>query len=580
MSVVRSVHRLDIAAPSAELARRAGLLVEDALRTASLPGDGAELVLVRRLDLPVFDSRVSAQSVARGLESAFRALAPVSGRDADDAQLAAACAVRFADALEAHLALSARLLAGRPARAWCWALAVPGYRPGAGTGAGLRSIALSLARGEAAAAALPHWFARIVAWGGIERLLRALDADDAERIARCCPPSRAATVGAAGDAPAWQRAQAWARQGLARDDPRRRLLEAMAAGRTWMPAAEDEGGTTHHGARALRTIPRPHEPQAPRLERETPPREGANAPSPTATLQPERPQDATASPPRDAAVSASACDPAAPPADADTHASPTRSPPPTAGPTARDAPPHRTWRIRPPHAGAAPYHALAAGERASAASHVEPGTPSRRDRAPSATAPGHGRADAGPTTHPIPGVERSHALSPLRGADPLHPAIGGPSAPHAIEAPTRAGGLLFLLPVLDRVGLPAWLQAHPDAGGALPARVMGALLRRLRVADDDPAWCLGHPAADDDERRRAARWLAACRRHLRVAIGIGPASLCLRPAQLVITPTHADVWLALDQLDLRIRRAGLDIDPGWLPWFGRVVRFHYGRRPS
>ncbi len=48
----------------------------------------------------------------------------------------------------------------------------------------------------------------------------------------------------------------------------------------------------------------------------------------------------------------------------------------------------------------------------------------------------------------------------------------------------------------------------------------------------------------------------------------------------MITPTHADVWLAFDQLDLRIRRAGLDIDPGWLPWFGRVVRFHYGRRPS
>lgn len=164
MSLARSVHRLDIAAPSAALARRAGLLVEDALRTASLPGDGAELVLVRRLDLPAFAPGVSAQGVAIGLESACRALAPVSGRDADDAALAAARAVHFADALEAHLALSARLLAGRPARAWCWALAVPGYRPDAGIGAGLRSIALSLARGEAAATALPHWFARIVAW--------------------------------------------------------------------------------------------------------------------------------------------------------------------------------------------------------------------------------------------------------------------------------------------------------------------------------------------------------------------------------------------------------------------------------
>ena len=30
-----------------------------------------------------------------------------------------------------------------------------------------------------------------------------------------------------------------------------------------------------------------------------------------------------------------------------------------------------------------------------------------------------------------------------------------------------------------------------------------------------------------------------------------------------------------EHLDLDIRRAGLDIDPGWLPWLGRVVRFRY-----
>ena len=39
--------------------------------------------------------------------------------------------------------------------------------------------------------------------------------------------------------------------------------------------------------------------------------------------------------------------------------------------------------------------------------------------------------------------------------------------------------------------------------------------------------------------------------------------------------TDLDVSLPLDQADIRVRRAGLDLDPGWLPWFGRVVRFHY-----
>ena len=36
-----------------------------------------------------------------------------------------------------------------------------------------------------------------------------------------------------------------------------------------------------------------------------------------------------------------------------------------------------------------------------------------------------------------------------------------------------------------------------------------------------------------------------------------------------------DVTLPMSAVDLRIRRAGLDIDPGYLPWFGRVVHFHY-----
>lgn len=579
MSLARNVHRLDIAAPSAALARRAGLLVEDALRTASLPGDGAELVLVRRLDLPAFTPGVSAQGVAIELESACRALALVSGRDADDAELAAARAVHFADALEAHLALSVRLLAGRPARAWCWALAVPGYRPDAGIGAGLRRIALSLARGEAAATALPHWFARIVPWGGIERLLQALDADDTALIAPCCTPGRPAKGVAPGDTPAWQRALAWARQVLAGDDPRRRLLEALAAGRG-LAAVEDAGGSSERGAQAWRTKPRRRGPQATELVTGRPLLQSADAQSPTAALRPARARTAAASPPRDTAGTGNAFAPVAAPARAGTRLSAMRSPQPNADPAAGVAPRASAWRIVPPPTDAEPYRALAAIGRASAASPLAPGTPSLRDGAQPAAGAGQGRADAGAALQNTPDPEPSRPPGPRRAANPPRPTAGWMSAPHAIDAPTRIGGLLFLLPVLERVGLPAWLQAHPDAGGALPAVVLGALLNRLGVADDDPAWWLGRPAADDDARRQGAHWLAACRRHLRVAIGIGPASLCLRPAQMVITPTHADVWLAFDQLDLRIRRAGLDIDPGWLPWFGRVVRFHYGRRPS
>jgi hypothetical protein len=45
-----------------------------------------------------------------------------------------------------------------------------------------------------------------------------------------------------------------------------------------------------------------------------------------------------------------------------------------------------------------------------------------------------------------------------------------------------------------------------------------------------------------------------------------------------LTRTDLDVTMPLANVSVLIRRVGLDIDPGWLPWFGdfgRVVRFHY-----
>jgi hypothetical protein len=45
-----------------------------------------------------------------------------------------------------------------------------------------------------------------------------------------------------------------------------------------------------------------------------------------------------------------------------------------------------------------------------------------------------------------------------------------------------------------------------------------------------------------------------------------------------VNRTDLDVTLPLELADIRGRRVGLDLDPGWLPWFGRVVRFHYLHR--
>jgi hypothetical protein len=53
------------------------------------------------------------------------------------------------------------------------------------------------------------------------------------------------------------------------------------------------------------------------------------------------------------------------------------------------------------------------------------------------------------------------------------------------------------------------------------------------------------------------------------------ARILLRPARLVRTPWSADLTWPPVSADIVLRRAGWDIDPGWLPWIGRVVRFHY-----
>ncbi len=48
-----------------------------------------------------------------------------------------------------------------------------------------------------------------------------------------------------------------------------------------------------------------------------------------------------------------------------------------------------------------------------------------------------------------------------------------------------------------------------------------------------------------------------------------------RSGYVATTRTHLDVTFDQTQLDIGIRRAGLDIDPGWVPWLGRIIYIHY-----
>jgi hypothetical protein len=48
-----------------------------------------------------------------------------------------------------------------------------------------------------------------------------------------------------------------------------------------------------------------------------------------------------------------------------------------------------------------------------------------------------------------------------------------------------------------------------------------------------------------------------------------------RGAVVAADPGWIEVRFSLRDLDPAIRRAGLDLDPGWLPWLGTVVSFAY-----
>jgi len=47
------------------------------------------------------------------------------------------------------------------------------------------------------------------------------------------------------------------------------------------------------------------------------------------------------------------------------------------------------------------------------------------------------------------------------------------------------------------------------------------------------------------------------------------------PAQIEYTASHLDIHYPIQQVHIEVRKAGLDINPGWLPWLGMVVNFHY-----
>lgn len=145
---------------------------------------------------------------------------------------------------------------------------------------------------------------------------------------------------------------------------------------------------------------------------------------------------------------------------------------------------------------------------------------------------------------------------------------------------TDWAGLWLLVPVLLRQGFAAEALAPGDPQAQHQAAVFKALLQGLRQRYRlDAAACdwmdtlrgQGTEAAQIEAQAWLRKLRLACVRQARLPL----LRLLRRPGELLISAHRLDVVMPLRTLDIRLRRAGFDIDSGYLPWLDLVLRFHY-----
>ncbi|MBP1467362.1 hypothetical protein EYB53_016740 [Candidatus Chloroploca sp. M-50] len=579
----RLVHRVRLHAPAAHLVQRGAFLLEDALRTASLPGAGpGRLLLVRYLHVGTINPARNPVALAMALEERMRLLRATAVHAAT-AGAPAAQAVYFHDEAEAYTMLALRLVARQPISAWFWRLVAPHLDPRAP----LRSLLYAIPATSVGTAMLLRVLTELAAREALDPLLATLTPTDGARLlalrhwsapvaAPALPPNDAAQMQGLAGPPAMPTAllaSAW-RAPLARwikrwgsGDPRSHWLATSALVATHPPRLLDP---TLPIRAALLTSMMTSAPTA--------------QPSPVGfTPEPDQDPHPTQAPHT-----------ATYPAEATTDELP-----PSGGATfsALGAPVERSSQLRP-----VPHGDQTVTPRPSPARTDQPGEAMLALAPPLAMPP---VTRLGGLFFLLPVLERLGlrallAAQPhwieadlgwallrivaarlgLTERDPLHHVLG--------EAPPDDPALTFVAPAtwhngpavlpsatIHRVEQQPGLRVIIDRTGRLLlarwSHQRPAGLHELRTATD-----LRRGATLANLPSPTHAWITAARRWLRRSPAhIGLRDLVTRPALVSITTTHLDLTFDHSQTDLRLRRHGLDFNPGWVPWLGKVVSFHY-----
>jgi len=220
-------------------------------------------------------------------------------------------------------------------------------------------------------------------------------------------------------------------------------------------------------------------------------------------------------------------------------------------------------------------------------------------------------------------ANRAHELNqPLRqqdqqdveSLDEAALADGQPSPDEAAAMPGRFShdaGFGLLISLLQRLGMAELLAQH-DVLLAIdfPRQLLRTMAARFGLDEADPARCFlaeteltANLVINEFAAPQAWQHLLAssstlsrhivlptntlrlnellnyfqlvCAVFLRRHCALSMRGLIRRPGRVTLGRTHWDVQFDLQQTDLRLRRLALDSNPGWVPWLGRVVQFHY-----
>ncbi|WP_319549550.1 hypothetical protein [Desulfogranum marinum] len=160
---------------------------------------------------------------------------------------------------------------------------------------------------------------------------------------------------------------------------------------------------------------------------------------------------------------------------------------------------------------------------------------------------------------------------------------------------TEFGGLLFLLPLLEHSGIIDEIVVKGMGSRSLGWFLHGLALHLLPTDTADPATLAfcglrpdaplpweNEPGPNEDEKQLLANWrlkiIKALAEHItwqKMKPEQILQKICCRKAAIVADPGWFEVIFSLQDVSTEIRRAGLDQDPGFIPWLGVIIKFFY-----